>query len=657
MAYPAQFDFQRPASQLSIDRKPTRLFEDADSLDEGLINANIMSPLSDHRRDSFATNAPVFSPQWEEFPYAPPERSHEPSNNPFFPQSNNPFARIDPAHYGQQAPSWEPAVYEQDSGACTPTASQPFGGFPSDFDSGQAPFMPAANGTNPFGAPMPMENNVRPSSVFPPTQAIPTPAPLSPHNNSEWMQMAEQERMNRPMSKRMRPNTPTRSYSPFPRRDGIRKKNARFEIPPERSLNNIDQLISQCTNEDELKELKQQKRLLRNRQAALDSRQRKKAHTESLEKEKGVWADKVMQLEDQLQQMHLQAEQMMQERDEMIRIQMEQQHHIQTLNMEKEELVRSHTLESGELRKRISILSEKLETASQPMPVAPNYDFTSDMDNLSMHYDGWDSFVHDSFEEPAPVQSQPAQQTSLVISPKKKNVIYTPATTPGEEKPVASGLLLMLLLCGAFVASKSAGNAPPVIPTMPQEVRDASTTVLNSILNDGGASSAVATVNQNIMVQNAVAQMPSSLSWTSGKTTLSGAEFASIAPDGSASMSDFHTMVGPTKDQEAEQAFSMSAAQYSSLTSGDYNRQYYGTPPRSPENTDGNSPGSQPTHRRNLAQALAQIREENKGERVSDIYTKSLLFDQIRPEVIAEFKCFIADSARLADSDDMKTEA
>jgi hypothetical protein len=52
------------------------------------------------------------------------------------------------------------------------------------------------------------------------------------------------------------------------RRDGIRKKNARFEIPAERTLSNIDHLISQSSNEEEVKELKQQKRLLRNRQAA-----------------------------------------------------------------------------------------------------------------------------------------------------------------------------------------------------------------------------------------------------------------------------------------------------------------------------------------------------------------------------------------------------
>ena len=50
--------------------------------------------------------------------------------------------------------------------------------------------------------------------------------------------------------------------------DGIRKKNARFEIPAERNLQTIDKLISTTTDEHQIKELKQQKRLLRNRQAA-----------------------------------------------------------------------------------------------------------------------------------------------------------------------------------------------------------------------------------------------------------------------------------------------------------------------------------------------------------------------------------------------------
>ena len=71
------------------------------------------------------------------------------------------------------------------------------------------------------------------------------------------------------LSKKMRSGSPTgRSHNELRRGDGIRKKNARFEIPAERNLNNIDQLIASSTDEQEIKELKQQKRLLRNRQAA-----------------------------------------------------------------------------------------------------------------------------------------------------------------------------------------------------------------------------------------------------------------------------------------------------------------------------------------------------------------------------------------------------
>ena len=70
------------------------------------------------------------------------------------------------------------------------------------------------------------------------------------------------------MPKRMRPNSPPRSVTDFQRRDGIRKKNGRIEIPTERNIHTIDELIDQTTDEDLLKELKQQKRLLRNREAA-----------------------------------------------------------------------------------------------------------------------------------------------------------------------------------------------------------------------------------------------------------------------------------------------------------------------------------------------------------------------------------------------------
>lgn len=80
--------------------------------------------------------------------------------------------------------------------------------------------------------------------------------------------MAQQEMDSRPMTKRMRASSPPVTMVDYARRDGIRKKNGRIEIPPERNIHTIDELIDQTTDEGLLKELKQQKRLLRNREAA-----------------------------------------------------------------------------------------------------------------------------------------------------------------------------------------------------------------------------------------------------------------------------------------------------------------------------------------------------------------------------------------------------
>jgi len=212
----------------------------------------------------------MFSPEsfFEDFSSTPFGQADRPpnSNNPFFEQNNNPFrlSASQQVTYGQQPNPWPIS----DGIAETPTSTKSFEPFGQDFESGApSAFMSVGpNSASTYGVPM---HNVRPSSVFPPAQSA-TPRPISPHSNKDWMAMhAAQEAESRPLPKRMRPSSPPRTYSPFPRRDGgIRKKNARFDIPAERSLQNIDQLIASCNDEDQIKELKQQKRLLRNRQAA-----------------------------------------------------------------------------------------------------------------------------------------------------------------------------------------------------------------------------------------------------------------------------------------------------------------------------------------------------------------------------------------------------
>ena len=327
---------------------------------------------------------------------------------------------------------------------------------------------------------------------------------------------------------------------------------------------------------------------------------------------------------------------LLQEKENWHREQMDMHHMVAQLQFDKEELVRTHTLETGELRKKVSVLTERLECATTSMAVAPSTtftDFASDMDNLNMGNNEWDNYIfinNDYVDEQTPAQQN--QEQSLAVIPRGKD----------EEKPVASGLLLMLLLCGAFVASKSSGSAAPPLPRMPDEVRAASATVLDSIFKDAGIAP---TLTEQGIVANRVSGVepaPSGMGWP--KSTMSGSELAGIS---GSNLDHLHSQLTATsKEQETEQLFSITPAQYNSMTSMDFSRSRYSV--ASDDFSDPLSPGSQPSHRRNLAESLAAMREQNKGESAAEICTRSLLWDKIAPEVVHEFKRIVEESATLS---------
>jgi len=347
--------------------------------------------------------------------------------------------------------------------------------------------------------------------------------------------------------------------------------------------------------------------------------------------------------------MRLQIDGLLREKEQWHHEQMETRQVIDQLHWDKEELVRSHTLESGELRKKVHVLTEKLDAGGTAMAVATSStftDFASDMDNLNMGPNDWDNYIFTDevndfcMDEPTPSAAQQNQQreTSLVVAPRKKG---------GEDKPVASGLLLMLLLCGAFVASKSSGSSAPPLPRMPDDVRAASATVLDSIFKDAGVAPSPSQ-HHSLIVNRIEALEPSSSGANWPKRTLSNAEFASLSHGSGTNLDQLHThLVAPTKDQENEQLFSISASQYNSLTSTDFTRRGYSV--HSDDMNDPLSPGSQPSqHRRNLAETLAAMREESKGETAAEVYTRSLLWERIPSEVVHEFKRMVEESDHVS---------
>ena len=256
-------NYYRPSS-LTLDTHGQNFFEEDEGsiLDENILDHSAVDsglemspPLNGSRRDSFAVSSALFSPKTDEWQHV--DMQQMPSNNPFVEQNNNPFMRVDSqSSYGHQNHAW---TISNGSGMSTPM--QGHDGLPAEFDVNAPVFQrPMQDQTSFSGS----RNHQMP--LF--SSANISNGSIPPSPQKEWSVADAMD--HRAMPKRMRPHSPTlRSHPDMARRgDGIRKKNARFDIPPERNLTNIDRLIAQSTDEQEIKELKQQKRLLRNRQAA-----------------------------------------------------------------------------------------------------------------------------------------------------------------------------------------------------------------------------------------------------------------------------------------------------------------------------------------------------------------------------------------------------
>ncbi|PFH56743.1 hypothetical protein XA68_16057 [Ophiocordyceps unilateralis] len=566
--------------------------EDKSVLDDGILDPGAVDsglelspPMVSSRRESFAVGSALFSPKSEGWHSV--DMQSLPSNNPFVDaqgstSSSNPFARLDHNQqqvFGQhQAGGWlvghgHGSGSGSGSGAATPFPT--FDHVPTtEYDSGVSIFQRQMQNQTPFGG---AGNN-----IFGPIGHGDQSMPTSPQK--EWMAA----------NKKMRPGSPViRSHNDMRRGDGIRKKNARFEIPAERNLSNIDQLISQSTDDQEIKELKQQKRLLRNRQAALDSRQRKKQHTERLEDEKKQFTALVTDMEEEISSLKAKMDQLLREKQSY-------SDYIETLTLEKDEMIRAHTLETGVLRKKLGVITDHVQRLESNAMTQASHSFGDDYDGMGdiAMAGGWDNAGFLNVNDYA-VEAPPVKQHMAVV---KKNEAPTPE---GDKGAVSQGgLLFMLFLVGAFVMSS---RSTPAIPQVSEDVRAASATLLDNVLKDAGVSS------QSHGLQ------PSGSSWPQPAPSMG------VAPSMLEELGD--SLTQPTEEQTNEQIFSLTAAEYS-------NHQDYGGP----------SPTRPPSHgRKNLADALASMRAANKQTGAAEVYTRSLLWDQIPSEVVRNFAKMVAE--------------
>lgn len=340
-------------------------------------------------------------------------------------------------------------------------------------------------------------------------------------------------------------------------------------------------------------------------------------HTERLEEEKKQYTGMIGDMESEIEQLRAQLDQMFREKQQDLQV-------IEQLKFEKEEIVRTHTIETGELRKKVSVLTnhvQSLEGAAmsqtggipgQPFATGPHF---GEMDGITMGgpWDNMSLFGTDFNMDQQQQQSEVKQELQLVST--KKQEVAIPSD--GDKTSNQGGLLFMLFLVGAFVLS----SRQPSIPRVSEDVRAASATLLENVLKDAGVSQS-APVGPDTMASQSTAT-----SWASAPTVsmpVLGGGLDGVAPSMLGDLSD--SLTQPTQEQQNEQLFGLTAAQYDGVQSQDFLQ---------------NAPTEKPTSqgRRNLAEALSSMRSNSKAE----VYTRSLLWDQIPGDVVRNFAKMVAE--------------
>ncbi|TKA29360.1 hypothetical protein B0A54_16868 [Friedmanniomyces endolithicus] len=631
--------------------KHSAYFEDDDpaALDPGILEADIMqSPGSaqmQYRKDSLANSGGVLSPAdsqaWDHQLHGglSVDTVSTGAHNAFH-DEHNCFVRPSASHmhphasaYGhaQRGSAW---AFEHSSGNCTPNHGVEYVPLAAQYEQVQYP-LHRTNGvpvisSHPAMVPHPLQfNGSHGEQGFIPAPQVHTP--ISPHCHQDWMGMAQQEMENRPMPKRMRPNSPPTTLLDFARRDGIRKKNGRIEIPQERNIRTIDELIDRTTDEDVLKELKQQKRLLRNREAALNSRQRRKKHTEDLEGREKNFGHTIAVLEKDVSDLAMDRERREEERQVLIHRFQESQRVIESLQDDIRSLKIQHNEETSQLRRRNNILTEQLAMDQAPaMSAAPSStgftDFNAEMEALNMGQHDWDDFFFVENMQTAspedfafPSRPEPAKPApALGERPSSSTIVPGPTRKPHDtagDQPIATGLLLMLLLCGAFVASKPPGSRPSDLPSMPPEVQAAAPAVLKDLLAEAGSmTQAIAPARAPFRPTNRLEQI-------------------------------HNRLTAPTRQQEIDQAFALTTAQYASITHMNSYSTYEERPAASSQRDAAPPPAPRP--KRNLAEAMATLQQEHQRSSKAEVYTRSLLWDQIPAETVRQFREIVRENEEI----------
>lgn len=371
--------------------------------------------------------------------------------------------------------------------------------------------------------------------------------------------------------------------------------------------------------------------------ARLASRQRKKRHTEDLEQQQKDFGKSLESL--QAQNEALQLERQSQDQNYQIlshRFQ-EAQRIIDSMHDEKRDLIMKHTEETSSLRKRIRVLTDQLDHGPTPAlsaePSSGGFaDFNAEMEALNMGPHDWDSLIFvndlgsDSLDDITFDTKSNQVRHSPLLDRSDTSALTLPASAkrPPEgaaEQNVTSGLLFFLLLYGTFMVSKTSSPQPGDLPNVPPDVRKAAPTVLSNLLADS---------------QHSTTPMHSRTPRLEGSEPApSGVSRTSTRPH--SRLDRIHQrLTAPTRQQEIDSAFSLTTAEYASLTNMD-------SVPNHERHLPDHYESRSLRPRRVLGESLSHTPDEHSQNSKAEVYTRSLLWEQIPADVIKQFREMVRD--------------
>jgi hypothetical protein len=308
------------------------------------------------------------------------------------------------------------------------------------------------------------------------------------------------------------------------------------------------------------------------------------------------------------------------ERGEWMAAQQQINQYIEGMHMEKDELIRVHTLETAELRKKNNILKETVEKLERQLkssaPAVPQ-EF-SEFEGMAVDTGAWEDFpMGNGFSMDAgQVPAQPAH-SALAVSNEK-----APEKASTSDCPFSWNAFYMCLLFGAFIASNSPSVSSHSVPQLSDEYRAESANVLKAVLSSSPPELSQRE-NQPMAAPSGTAPM---------SATISGGEMAGMGSGPSSNLDELHsTLAMPTEQQEQAQVFALNADQYNTLTTL--------------EDTDLDYKPLQPS---NLQQALAAMRNnaaqsKMQNRATSNVYTRSAMWDHVPEKVIRDFRRMVQD--------------